>query len=462
MENNLFDNEIKKLLADIEVPFEGTHWSEMAQRLKETTVANHSDELSSFDQTIAQKASSFEAPFNEQNWLALRQRLITNAYLHKWIFHTKVLEGFTMALLAFLFVSTVDLTPKQIPNVKYQGPIASTARPSVKMNRTIAQETVALISKDSRQLETAGLDFIPLYSIQRGQHPLNLIQHLTGDLDYPTQNIPLAVIEVPRDIVLRSPTTVLNILLNNNNLDLPRVAFPKKTKSNLGIAVYGVINADYIQTGRDEKHNIDLPNIWSSGYGVGVALSKQVGRQIYNIGIEYQTTQYDPKPIVLISEGNATDGYAGSGTSTVALSMVKLPITVGHALFENNRHQVSLNLGLTAGLATETFNQSTYVLGSHNDKSQKELAEKVTGSNQASVYTQPSTNTGELTNQLQKTKAKLFAFATASIGYEYKLSQDHSLFTKASYQHQVSTKGIGLPNDKLNSVGFQFGLRAYL
>ncbi len=463
MENNLFDNEIKKLLEDIEVPFEGGHWDELAQRLKETTVPNDPDVISTFDQALSEKATSFDVPFNEHNWLALRQRLIANAYLHKWILHTKVLESISMALLAFLFISTVDLSEKT-PKVRYNGPIASTIAPAKSSNQADkfepAQENEVLAIRKAIP-SVADLSFVPL------QSKPSLLRDYSGGFSQVSQSNPepLAIGDAAtndRDIFLLFPIELLDMeLLNHDDLDLPRIAFAKKGRSNLGIAVYGVIHADYIQTGRDEKYNINLPDIWSPGYGAGVALSKQVGRKIYNIGIEYQSTKYHPKPIVVISEGDASEGYAGTGTSTVEVSMVKLPVTVGYALFENKRHQVSLNLGVTAGLATELYKQSTFVLASHNDQDQKKLEAKMLSANQSSIYSQSIARSGEITD-LQETKAKLFAFANANFGYEYRLPTGHSLFAKASYQHQISAKGIGLPNDKLHSVGFQFGLRAYL
>jgi len=177
--------------------------------------------------------------------------------------------------------------------------------------------------------------------------------------------------------------------------------------------------------------------------------------------------KYFPQPIITITQGGAELGYAGAGTSTVELTKVSVPITVGYPLISTKKHELSVELGLLSSMGKETFEQSTYVVGHANKENENLLRQKMADVGaQPTVYVIPET-TPTYTDPYYESsriseKPKFFASARANIAYEFKLDRHHSIFAKASYSHQLTQNGIGLPKDRLNTIGLHFGSRVYL
>lgn len=478
MENNQFDNEIKKLLQDLEVPFQDMHWDSMAQRLKVTQEPNVSDTVTAFDKSISEKIAEFEVPFSESSWIALRQRLVASAYLKKWILQTKGIEGLFMVLLVVFLMNTDQIQPQLPP---YDGPIAhtnqsiSTQKQPAKIASNTLKSTqieVSDVVKDSglapkkNSAHLAMMEaFIPIASatVWGNQSLQALIQPNTI-----ADNQAISNHQADREFNQKdlAELKLLRWSLQNRqvNLNIPKIAVINAPNLNVGLSVYGMMNADHILTGADPTSGINGPDLWAPGYGGGVALSKKLGRYTVHAGLEYQESKYFPKPIVLISQGNVDVGYGGASTTTVELTKVNLPIALGYQVFDHRKHQLSIEMGLMASLGKETFEQSVYILGTNNVNENILRAKIGATTDVPTSYLVAQKVASEETGQRSKESknAKFFASARANITYEYKLDKQHSLFAKASYSHQILNNGIGLPKDHLNSVGVHFGSRVYL
>ncbi len=484
MENNQFDHEIKKMLEGLEVPFQDRHWEHMAKRLQETQEPNTSDTVTEFDKSITEKITGFEVPFSESSWIALRSRLVASAFLKKWIFQTKTIEGLFMLIFALFLMDSVGEESK-IP--VFDGPVADVNVIQKMNNPATATIDESLVTPDERQAASSlatnrranttinrlafhklihSMDGAVSASTPIDENDMTLV--LTKKLDASTLLIEKATIKggAFMPIYLSNPLVSLDV---PNQLDaaLPKIVFNHPASVNFGLSVYGIVNADHIITGVDPKTNINVPNVWSPGYGGGIAFSKRKGKLDFSAGVEYQEVKYFPKPIIRITQGGASLGYAGAGTTTVELTKLSVPMTVGYPLVNTQKHQLSVELGLLPAIAKETFEQSTYIVGSTNSENENILRQKLTDvGGQPSVYVQP-----ELTPRYSEPRKessrvsrrpKFFASARANISYEFKLDRHHAIFAKASYSHQLTQNGIGLPKDQLNTLGLHFGSRVYL
>lgn len=486
MENNQFDNEIKKMLEGLEVPFQDLHWDRMAQRLQETQEPNTSDTVTAFDKSISEKISGFEVPFSESSWIALRSRLVASAYLKKWIFQTKTIEGLFMLVFALFLMDSIGEEPKA---PVYHGPVAQVK--TIHIDNKPTSEITHLAAEVADEHQAGSRLATNDETRNQGNHfvidnsstsPIAGI--LLASVPVDKKEVAIVVnarkINVPdfasgidaRGVLLEVPDYLSNPLVmldvpNQLDLALPRIAFNQASKTNFGLSVYGIVNADHIITGVDPTTAINVPNVWSPGYGGGIAFSKRKGRLAISAGVEYQEVKYFPKPIIRITQGGADLGYAGAGTTTVELTKVSLPITIGYPLINTQKHQLSVELGLLPAVGKETFEQSTFIVGNSNKENDRVLRQKMAAVGaQPTVYVQPTvapryTEPQTETSRLSK-KPKFFASARANISYEYKLDRHHSIFAKASYSHQLTQNGIGLPKDRLNTVGLHFGSRVYL
>ena len=480
MENNQFDNEIKKMLEGLEVPFQDAHWDSMSKRLQETQEPNTADAVTEFDKTISAKITGFEVPFSESSWMALRSRLVASAYLKKWIFQTKAIEGLLMLVFALFLMDSIGDQPKKVP--VFHGPIAE-VHTIQKADKIKTSQETSVVTTTDQPVELRRLATNVMHT-QNGNSPtINTLNNSLMMLIVPaTQNeLPVIVSRSVESPVVISEveryTSNLNLQLLANPLSpidapnlldgaLPKIVLHQASKINFGLSVYGIANADHIITGVDPASKINVPNVWSPGYGGGVAFSKRKGKLDVSVGLEYQEVKYFPTPIVTITQGRADLGYAGAGTTTVELAKVSLPVTLGYPLINTRKHQLSVEIGLLPALGKETFEQSTYIVGNYNKENEGILYKKMADIGaQPTVYVQPSTS--QYTEPRKESsrvsrKPKFFASARANISYEFKLDRRHSIFAKASYSHQLTKNGIGLPNDYLNTVGLHFGSRVYL
>jgi len=483
MENNQFDNEIKKMLQGLEVPFHDSHWSKMAERLKETHEPNTADVVTEFDKSISEKITGFEVPFSESNWIALRSRLVASAYLKKWIFQTKAIEGLFMLVFALFLLNGIGETPKK---PVFHGPVADvkiiqeTESPDVvmdKMDLAAAKSNVPagrrLATKKGANLVNRAFESLTqtnqmLHSRVASLPDEQAIARITSDKKNNASSLLLLADAryahgVP--LYLNTPFSMLD--LPEVDWELPKIAGNQGAKTNFGLSVYGIVNADHIITGIDPETDINVPNVWAPGYGGGIAFSKRKGKLNLSAGVEYQEVKYFPKPIIRITQGGVDLGYAGAGTTTVELTKVSVPLTVGYPLVNTRKHQLSVELGLVAALGKETFEQSTYIVGNTNKENERILRQKIADVGaQPSVYVEPVAPLRYPEPKRESSrvsqKPKFFASARTNITYEFKLDRHHSIFAKASYSHQLTQNGIGLPKDRLNTVGLHFGSRVYL
>ncbi len=483
MENNQFDNEIKEMLEGLEVPFQDMHWDRMAQRLQETQEPNTSDTVTAFDKSISEKISGFEVPFSESNWMALRSRLVASAYLEKWIFQTKFIEGLFMLVFALFLVGTVGSRPKEpvfqepiaqvnpLPIATESASVIKVAPVSSKVphtegrlatNREIKKNSSFLGLYNQPPIPTNGVFQALLPVSDKEVAPVILVEQYDGA--YAISEVATGELMLETTKYLSNPLVMLDIP-SQLDLALPKIAVGRASRTNFGLSVYGIVNADHIITGIDPTTAINVPNVWSPGYGGGIAFSKRKGKLAISAGVEYQEVKYFPKPIVRITQGGADLGYAGGGTTTVELTKVSTPITIGYPLVNTRKHQLSVELGLVPALGKETFEQSTYIVGNSNEENKNVLRQKLADVGaQPSVYVNPPSRYSEPQKESSRVsrEPKFFASARANMSYEFKLDRHHSVFAKASYSHQLTQNGIGLPKDHLNSVGLHFGSRVYL
>ena len=486
MENNQFDNEIKKMLEGLEVPFQDTHWDSMAQRLQETQELNTPDKVTEFDKSISEKITGFDVPYSESSWIALRRRLVASAYLKKWILQTKSIEGLFVLIFALFWMNDFDEKSK---TPVYHGPVAHITNTQQERKSTSGIDNNTLMNAKKHSESSTASNKMDIIDNQLDN------DRMTGDvvnqLNSTKPAILTAAVITFQPVEERKVNNTLNAkildpffattgdiaFLNNPfvmlevpsqfGLAIPKIDLNQPSKVNFGISVYGIINADYIITGEDPTTKINVPNVWSPGYGGGIAFSKRKGKMTISAGVEYQEVKYFPKPIIRITQGSADLGYAGAGTTTVELTKVSVPVSAAYTLVNNKKHQLSAGFGLLPAVGKETFEQSTFIVSNSNTENENLLRQKMNDvGGQPTVYVTPNvapryTEPEKVSSRLSK-RPKFFASARANISYEYKLDRYHSIFAKASYSHQLTQNGIGLPKDQLSTVGLHFGSRVYL
>lgn len=457
MENNLFDNEIRNLIQDMEVPFMDNHWTDMQNRLKEISEPNTTDDLTQFDTTISDKISNLEQPFVESHWLDIQKRLVLNNYLQKWILHTKIMETILVVLISITFLNTY-VSPSKTTTQPILGPIALVPAPANKdihspqPNTFTGQITEMTSTRKNNRNLTSVIPFLEQNTT--ASYPTVLA---ATDVNRPT-NIPSSITsQTSLNYLSQIPLTEITNPTLNIAVNLPRITITQKHPT-MSLSLYAITNADQVITGTDPVHQINTNDLWSPGYGGGIAFTRHMGARAFSTGIEYQKTKYFPQPIVTVLQGDIDLGYGGKGTSTVELDRINIPLAIEQTLVNRKKHKFSVGAGLVASIGHESFKQSTYLFNSPTEN-QNQLRNKTNlAPQQPSAYTarQKTSNTSKVDTN------KFYAYSRANLSYEYKVTKHHVLFAKATYQHQISNKGIGLPNDMVHSFGFQFGSKVYL
>ena len=248
----------------------------------------------------------------------------------------------------------------------------------------------------------------------------------------------------------------IEMLSDYTNEIIPDCIICKNPISLLRWRLSAMVNADYnyIMTPYDNALSVKSYQHAALGYGAGLATSLGLGRWDIELGANYASRKYTPKPI---SEkvGNILDGYLNFELDKIELNILNIPLHIRYYFKTEKKTELFISGGASMNIAMQAnyFKKAEFAsrgrtpdLGKANQLLEETLI------NTQKIYSLGLLDGGSFLENRYFT-------ADLGLGIERKISHRYSIFGQANYQHFLDN-GIGPNKDRFNSVSLSAGARA--
>lgn len=214
------------------------------------------------------------------------------------------------------------------------------------------------------------------------------------------------------------------------------------------------VDYNYIMTPYDNALSVKSYEHAALGYGAGLATSLGLGRWDLELGANYISRKYTPKPI---SErvGNILDGYLNFELDKIELNLLNIPLHIRYYFKTKKKTEVFLSGGASMNVAMQAnyFRKAEFASRQRTpDLTKADQLLEETLINTQKIYSLGFIDGG---NFLENR----FFTADLGLGIERKISHRYSIFGQANYQHFLDS-GIGPNKDRFNSLSLSAGARA--
>ncbi len=489
MENNHFDDWIKKEMNEYEVPFQPNDWAMMEDKLDQD-----------FDDWIKEGIEASTVPFGESDWGAMEKRLEEEDQFQKRYFTIKGLEVLILALVLFTVAQYIPydvassaayekgISPtqeletlpdnnlnnkKEIPPAnpslekieeekekattkpskvifasKATAPIQNNTSTSVEKerNQPKARQSVTptktVVSFPEKQVSEKEL----IAAIEKGE--VKSRNQKESDREATMDLNPMKLAGRPLLAIDRLEKPVFNQTLA---LDRPEIK-PLKPKSRLRLGMYISPDANLVFTPYNEKieSSYQTANLGFSG-GFVVGFSK--GRWETETGVEYALVTYRPKEVIEI-KGSIQENFFAESLEDIEFDLVSLPLNFSYNFLYHKGWKFYAKTGGTLHVVALSKLYQRQVIFDN-------ITPFDTGTNSSSQQ-RPSLNTDGGLFAEGTLNDNYFVTANLGLGAERLLSNNFSVFIEPSLSHTIHGAKIGPNNDKINSISLNMGAKITL
>ncbi len=266
--------------------------------------------------------------------------------------------------------------------------------------------------------------------------------------------------EALEDQFISSPNLLkaaaISMLSDGSDEIIPNCIVCKNPVSLLRWRMSAQVNADYnyIMTPYDKALSVKSYQHAALGYGAGLATSLGLGRWDIELGANYVSRKYTPKPI---SEkvGNILDGYLSFELDKIELNLLNVPLHIRYYFKTEKKTEVFISGGASLNIAMQANYYKKAEFASRQRTPNLSKADQLldgTLINTQKIYSLGLLDGGSFLENRYFT-------ADLGLGFERKISHRYSIFGQANYQHFLDN-GIGPNKDRFNSVSLSAGARA--
>lgn len=473
MNNNAFDERLKSVLEDIEVPYEPTSWSALSEKLDARTLPDilPSNMGAWVDDAVAHRLEHLEVPFQTAHWDKMAARLDQDQRTRRRIWFTKCAEAAVLLLLLVNLSTWVSNPASETPDRRrIAGQQPQPVPKKAKGNKRAAQASVqpeagsplasildvfSIAPKTSDPSEQVG-QAIDLLNPMIGQPTGTVLQTLEmlANSEAAQQ---LAKEAAAQPIAQQAPTLpALDFwYLSQRPSSVPNTAAvnalnPRKSvkQQHLYATAQVGLNFDRVQS----KGDIHTAQQSAGAIAVGYRKSKWG----VEAGIQYQRKQFQPKRSVEIFAGNAAQGYYGSYLAEVDADVISVPVRATRRIAKVGKVTAHAIAGLSAHVAVQ--------------KGYRNKTLFFPGSNPAGPDPQ-SPNTVPQFQQVGKGllesggvwKSNQYATADAGLRLEAPVGQRTAVFVESAYRHALpGSEGLSNIHSSINTVSLSAGIVAGL
>lgn len=465
MPNDRFDEEIKKLLGNLEDQYDPDSWTLMSHKLDQANQDVDQDvdqDVEAFDASIRARLKGYEIPVSEQDWQKLKEDLNLKEERKEKIIVTKAIEIATILLLLLTItnfkshISSTDIKTDPTYLADLSSKIVTDAI-LVHDKQLVMADHLLPIAKDDRTLrpnEVYTDDFSMQQSTSDGlvsfvtpPHPNELKARNKQDILVSIDKIPAIAIDIPNISSLSiRPLTVnislpeapfLDILVALDSDENPRdgwaLGLPLSADINF---VNSNFNVRYLRS--QIKNNL-------SGKTFGVTLAYRKGALEVETGARYSAKRFAPGLITY--KPASANSFLLDELDEVRFKQLQIPLIVKLSAVP---HRNTSFYGI-AGISTNVLLDMDYKIS----KSIQSNARPVTSSTGADF------NLNNLPNGLAEggdLNRNLYMTALVGFGIQHHISPTMSWYVQPQYQHTISTN-INEVASEINTLSIELGLR---
>lgn len=466
MNNNTFDERLKTVLTDLEVPYEPATWTALSGKLDKLSAAPLDEGAGAWmDAPLSEKLGRIEVPFQSAHWALMEARLEAEKRRRRRVWMTKLAEAAVFLLLLVNLQTWMGGRPadgsedrKHYALGPQAGDPTETGAPQQRRMHT-AQAS----------LPTAGgrsvLAAFPGESAANTSTDLMATDVLNagGDRNGAATDIiagvlqPLLHSEAAQALQQPSgqPAIAGNLdylpfgMLENMTLPYPKAAHAvsvpnvlKKTPASRGLYVTAATGIQFDQFGTGSSRNV--PG--------GIVVGYRKGKWGVEGGVFYQRKRFQPKKSVEIYAGNAAGGYYGSYLAEVDADVIGVPVHATRQLAKAGKMTIHAVAGLTANVATQKGYRNKTVF--------------YPGSSPSNPDPTQQTNTPLFKNEgiglLEKggqLKGNAYASADAGLRLEAPISRRANIFVESTYRHALPVgEGLAPQSNSIHTVSINAGV----
>ncbi len=457
--NNHFDDKIKSSLEGLQVPYNAAHWEGMNARLN----AAH------FDQIAKEKMQHTQAPLQMAAWERIASTMDIVAARKKVIYQSKLIELCLLLLLwsvapfvAMKEVKEGENNPKEeFKNSKITEIIAEVG----KINNTITQNSTTSQSTPPRR------KYITT------QQPNTEYQQFNNNNNNNTSNLPwheqptTTITSFENTEIINATTTELlqeqAAHLPQQNAPMIAVLSPQlleqaatqrvplfailkaakltQLKRQLRLGVYGASDKQTIITSDVQifGKGLDLTQTKHT-YSGGITLGIKRNQFEIETGLEYTRLQYEPKAYF-----TQTATYIRQSLQPIRLELVRIPLMGRYDFHYAERFTTYIAVGAALNLAT----RANY---DHSEYGQTIFGRQAAASNDITKtpnhYPDGLLAGGRFLNNS-------YLSTSLSVGLEYTITPQYSCYLQPIYSWDIRNKGIGVTQDKIETLSLRVGLK---
>lgn len=449
MNNQAFDEQIRRAVENIDTNYKPETWDLLEQRLNTILPQHEVEEISveeQFDAIIRKKMSNREPAYNQNHWIIMSSILDEYQSVRAWLVRYRVLEAALTVLFLLTFIN-VFYTPVQFSNAnatvfeELKTPTASKNNLAVSSSKV--EQNIAVIS--SIENNNYGLNKYEQKDVEAAQR---IEENAISTVPTPTHDI--ALLEQPPFL----PNLVIPYVQENksNKLIISKINIKNnKLKYRIGLAVgfdidrvftpdfysYGTLISAFSQT----RYN----------FNTGFLMDLKKNRWAFETGLLYTKKSYSPVDVRQdVNDLNISTAAYKTDLATIKVNIVQLPTMLHFDFVKRNRWDLYLAAGVTTNFITQAkYDYSRQFLGY--------VSRPVFSATPTIEPPAKSFNDGIF--ETKSTIGNVFFTANAGLGANYRLTPKFNLYTQMIYRGNLSEKGIGPNNDKINSASLLLGFK---
>jgi hypothetical protein len=450
MNNQAFDEQIRRAVENIDTNYKPETWDLLEQRLNSTILPQADAAASSaeeaFDDIIRKKMANKTPAYNPNHWIIMSSLLDEYQSVHAWLVRYRVLESALTILFVLTFIN-VFYIPAQYTNISTV--ISQNAKtPSVFKNE------LEIPAKAAQNLKFVVPS--PISNIQILKNTEQKIAVLEKRVEEKTILLDVAEARTVKTLEQVPLLSKLPIALIENNSDNALVINKINIKKNrlkyrIGLAIgsdidrvftpdfysYGTLISSFSQT----RYN----------FNAGFLTDFKKNRWAFETGLLYTKKSYSPVEIRQdITDPNVSTAAYKEDLATIKINIIQLPTMLHFDLIQRKRWDLFLVAGATTNFITQAkYDYSRQFIGY--------VSRPIAPSAAIEPPLAQTFNDGIFVTK--STIGNVFFTANAGLGAAYRLTPKFNVYSQMIYRSHLSAKGIGPNEDKINTTSLLVGFK---
>jgi hypothetical protein len=470
MNQNNFDEQVRRAVENISSDYQPNSWDLMEQRLNQVLPAQEDipaqDAEEEFDNIIRQKIGSKKPAYNTNHWIMMSSLLDEYQSMGAWLRRHRVLEIGLTALFLFTFVN-VFYIPSQLNNGFFVKEEKNNTKENT--NQTFIpnqQLPLATASKNETIQSTFYKDSKNIFSEKNNANRLFFNNEKNNFfVENTLQTERKAILESKEEKIttFAKEEKVISIeklpilSLKNIKTDRNTLAFIKKTNKKTRkwqpyFGVFAMSDINRIQTPDAYFFGSYIPEFlqYKFGQGLGFTLGISRARWAIETGLFFDKKTYSPADVRLKTGGNVSANAHTEELEDIKINSTQIPIQINFDVLKRKR----LGIFALAGMTTHIVMQAKY------DKSRSFIGyalRPIPTIEPELEIIKPKYDDGLLASHIFS--GNVYGTVNAGMGATYKITPRWSMLGQAKYQYYISSEGIGPNKDKISAYSFWLGLR---